>query len=141
MNEKTRQLMREARESKNMKQSDVAEKLGVTLQAVSSWERGKNDIDMDSFVAYCQVCEADFTEILKQAYGDPAQMQNFQCTSDEAEIIRRYRLIDERGKKTSAEFWTRSMVTRWRLFKKTCRLRLEPGEELGENREMSLPFG
>ena len=100
MNAKTRQLMREARESKNMKQSDIAKKLGVTLQAVSSWERGKNDIDMNSFVAYCQVCEADFTKILKQAYGDPTQMQDFYCTPDEAELIRRYRFIDERGKKT-----------------------------------------
>ena len=99
VNDKTRQLMREARESKNMKQSDVAEKLGVRLQTVSSWERGKNDIDMDLFVAYCRVCGADFVEILKQAYGDPTQMQDFQCTSDEAELIRRYRLIDERGKR------------------------------------------
>lgn len=99
MNEKARSLMREARESKNLKLSDVAAELKVTAQAVSSWELGKNDIDMDLFVAYCQVCEADFTEILKQAYGDPTQMQDFQCTSDEAEIIRRYRLIDERGKR------------------------------------------
>ena len=99
MNEKARSLMREARESKKLKLSDVAAELKVTAQAVSSWELGKNDIDMDLFVAYCQVCGADFAEILKQAYGDPTQMQDFQCTLDEAEIIRRYRLIDERGKR------------------------------------------
>ena len=39
------QLIRKARERKNMTQEDLAKKVHVTKQAVSNWENGNNNVD------------------------------------------------------------------------------------------------
>lgn len=99
MNDKTRELMRKARETKGMKQTEVAELMGVTGAAISSWEKGKTDIDIDSFITYCQICEVSYLEILNQAYGDPTKMQNFRCTEQEIDLLKKYRSLDARGQR------------------------------------------
>ena len=49
--------IKELRRSKGMSQKDIADKLGVTSQAVSKWENGKNLPDMtmisDNAAGYC----------------------------------------------------------------------------------------
>ena len=63
------------------------------------WEKGKATPSIDTFIAYCQACGTHCVEVLNEAVGDPAQLQDFKCTQEEAEMIRRYRVIDKRGKR------------------------------------------
>lgn len=101
MNDKARELMRQARERSGLKQKEIAKEMKITNQAVSYWEQGKNSISIDDFVKYCQLCGADFIKILSEAYGDPvANLQSINCTADEAEMVRKYRCLDRRGQRT-----------------------------------------
>ena len=93
-------LMREAREKKRLKQSEVAEKMNVKGATISSWELGKSEPNIDELVLYCAICAADFKAILTEAYGDPtAPTKTIDVTEDEAEIIRMYRALDGGGKR------------------------------------------
>lgn len=100
MNDKARALMRQARERAGLKQLDVANKMGVRNATVSSWETGKTDIGIDEFVQYCQICGADFKEMLTVAYGDPTEpRQQIECTAAEVDLIRKFRFLDKRAQK------------------------------------------
>ncbi len=52
------------RESKNMTQEDVAEKLNVTRQAVSSWETEKTQPDVETLQKLAQVLEISVEELI-----------------------------------------------------------------------------
>lgn len=88
-------LLKDARESANMKQSEVSELIGCTSSNISSWERGKSKIDIESLVSLCGIYQIDFNELMhnvqKQQFSDFA---NF-----EKEHIKKYRTLDEYGKK------------------------------------------
>lgn len=100
VNDKAIELMRKARESKGLKQDDIAQKLGVRKQTVSSWETGKNDIDIDLFVKYCKICGADYLKIMREAYSDTAEpRQTIDCTASEIELLKKYRSLDEHGQR------------------------------------------
>ncbi len=43
----------------------------VKHNAVSNWENAKSTPNIDQFVKYCQICGADFAEMLNKVYGDP----------------------------------------------------------------------
>jgi len=99
MDERVAALMRAARQKKGLTQSDLAEALGVKDNTISNWEKGRATPNMDSFIAYCRECDVNGGDLLNKAVGDPTKMNEFHCTPDEAEMIRRYRFIDERGKR------------------------------------------
>ena len=93
-------LMREAREKKGLKQSEVAGKMNVKGATISSWELGKSEPDIDEFVQYCRICDTSFKELLTEAYGDPTEpTKTIECTADEAEMIRMFRALDGGGKR------------------------------------------
>ena len=54
------------RKQKDMTQDAVAERLHVTRQTVSSWERGLNEPDMETLVALAVVFEVEVSELLGQ---------------------------------------------------------------------------
>ena len=62
-------LLREARSNAKLTQPDVASKLGVTFQNVSSWERGKSKIDIDTLMRLCELYHISFVHILESANG------------------------------------------------------------------------
>ena len=62
------------REAKNMTQEQLAEKLFVTRQAVSNWENGKTQPDIDTITRISQELDVSVEEII---YGQQANtMQN-----------------------------------------------------------------
>lgn len=98
MNKKAIELMKAARKTKGLKQSDIAKKMGLKSATISSWEVGNSEPDIDSFVQYCNLCGVDFAEILKMAYGDPQEeLEAIECTAKEIEMIKKYRALDARG--------------------------------------------
>ena len=87
-------LLKGARESVNMKQSEVAELIGCTSANVSSWERGKSKIDIESLISLSKIYQIDFNDLLHNVQNQ--QISEF--ASFEKEIIKKYRTLDEYGK-------------------------------------------
>jgi len=89
--------LQDARVSLGLKQSDVAKKLGCTPANISSWERGKSKIDIDSFAELCLIYRLDFAKTLERlsANDDP---DSCRLTISEHEHIKKYRTLDEYGK-------------------------------------------
>ena len=50
MNELLVDRLKHARAEQGLKQSDVAEKLGLKANTISNWEKGRTEPDIDSFV-------------------------------------------------------------------------------------------
>lgn len=55
------------REQKNISQVELAEKLNVTRQAVSNWERGKTQPDIDTLHKIADILEISIDELI---YGN-----------------------------------------------------------------------
>lgn len=88
-------LLKEARETVNMKQSEVAELIGCTASNVSSWERAKSKIDIESLVLLCNIYEINFSELMNKVHTK----QSSDFTNIEKNIIKKYRTLDRYGKK------------------------------------------
>lgn len=52
------------RQMQNMTQEDLAEKLGITPQAISKWERNQSMPDIDTFARLCMILSVDANEML-----------------------------------------------------------------------------
>ena len=52
-------LLKEARIRSNLTQSALADKLGVTYQAVSNWERGHSLPDISNLARLCEILDLD----------------------------------------------------------------------------------
>ena len=90
--------LQEARIALGLKQSDIAEQLGCTSANISSWERGKSKIDIDSFAELCKIYHIDFSKTLERL--NPIQHTSIeQLDFSEQEHIKKYRSLDEYGKK------------------------------------------
>lgn len=86
-------LLKEARETANMKQSEVAELIGCTASNVSSWERAKSKIDIESLVLLCNIYEINFSELMNKVHTK----QSSDFTNTEKKIIKKYRTLDNYG--------------------------------------------
>lgn len=58
------QKMKNLRIEAGLTQLEVAKKLGITYQAVSNYERGKNSIETDLLLAMCDIYNADPMSVL-----------------------------------------------------------------------------
>lgn len=92
-------ILQDARNNLGIKQIDVANKLGCTSANVSSWERGKSKIDIDSFAELCDMYKLDFAKILEEISNNDNEPKTDHLTSDEKIYIKKYRTLDEYGKK------------------------------------------
>lgn len=55
----------EIRKEKNMKQSELAERLGVTNKTVSRWETGKYMPDLSLFTEISKILDVTINELLQ----------------------------------------------------------------------------
>ncbi len=58
--------LKQLRNSKNLTQLDLAHKLGVTYQAISNWENGKNTPDLQTLIKISEVFQVSVDELLLQ---------------------------------------------------------------------------
>ena len=89
--------LQEARIASGLKQSEIANQLGCTSANISSWERGKSKIDIDSFAELCKIYHIDFSKTLERL--NPIQHTSIeQLDFSEKDHIKKYRSLDEYGK-------------------------------------------
>lgn len=85
-------ILKEARSNAKYTQPDIASKLGVTFQNVSSWERGKSKIDIDTLIRLCNLYNIDFVEALERASGEHTPSKpEIKLSSHEGHVIEAYR--------------------------------------------------
>lgn len=56
--------IRHARIASNMTQAEAADKLGITAQAISNFERGVNGIENSLLIRMCEIYNTNMTNIL-----------------------------------------------------------------------------
>lgn len=84
--------LKQARNDKKLKQSELAKQLGVTNTTVSNWENNisKPDLDMLSYI--CGALE------VKVSYFLEAKLPEGEISISEFDIIKKYRALDAEGK-------------------------------------------
>lgn len=79
------------RESQGMLQKDLAQRLGVTSQAVSSWEIGRTEPNMGQV--------AKMQEIFKCTITDMISTEQRTITDDEMKLLIEYRNASEQARR------------------------------------------
>ena len=87
-------VLREARIRAGFSQRDVYERLNIRQSTFSSWETGKAEPDIATFLKLCDVYGIDNPSAL--FLGVPFEKYTFSVR--EAELLKRFRRLDERGK-------------------------------------------
>lgn len=90
--EKIGKFILNLRKEKNLTQSDIAEKLGVTNRSVSNWENGKCMPDLSLFKPLCEILDISINELMS---GERIDNENYQDKLEENII----NAIDEKNKK------------------------------------------
>lgn len=88
--EKIGKFISEKRKDKNMTQSDLAEKLNVSINAVSKWERGLCLMDMSLLKPLSEILDVSVNEILS---GEEIAQKDIEKKSEE-NIINLTELIE-----------------------------------------------
>lgn len=89
------ELLKNARDTANMKQSEVADLIGCTAANISSWERAKSKIDIESLASICNIYKIDFSTLISQVTNSKRSKG---LSTKEKEHIKKYRTLDEYGK-------------------------------------------
>lgn len=85
--------LKEAREMKNLKQSDLAKLLGVKNTTISNYEKGVSYPHVDTLYKIFDVLDTEPNFLLEEA----VHSEEF-CTQREKDVLKNYRLLDEHGK-------------------------------------------
>ena len=78
--------IRNAREEKNLTQTQAAESLMVSRQTISSWENGKSLPDILSVIRMSNLYKLSLDELLK---GDKAMMEKFEKDAEIQKVERK----------------------------------------------------
>lgn len=68
MNKALIQILKEARISCGLKQSEVAQQLGIKDNTLSNWENGRTEPDIDTLIRMCGIYHLDCATVLNDAY-------------------------------------------------------------------------
>lgn len=93
MNSYIIEKLKEGRTNAKLKQSEVAEMIGIKGNTLSNYENGVSEPDIDTFCALCDIYNIDPSNILNEAYGLGVQGQEFKIKPSEIEIAKKYRFI------------------------------------------------
>ena len=80
-----------ARIKKGLKQSDLSNLLGIRNTAISSWENNQSKPDINMLEVLCSILEENPNYFFNLDNKD-------NITINELELIKKYRLLDNRGK-------------------------------------------
>ena len=87
--------IRTMRESRNMSQVDLAIAIGKKPSAVSNYERGYREPDLDTLEAIADVFNVPMSSFLEQS---DAQQESIPLTNAEGELLGIYRSSNEAGR-------------------------------------------
>lgn len=93
MNSYIIEKLKEGRTNAKLKQSEVAEMIGIKGNTLSNYENGVSEPDIDTFCALCDIYNIDPSNILNEAYGLGVQGQEFKIKPSEIEVAKKYRFI------------------------------------------------
>ena len=83
MNLKTAERLLEYRKKAGLSQEELAERIGVSRQAVSKWERAEASPDTDNLIALAEVYGVTLDELIKgrqeEAPDSPKETEDFTC--------------------------------------------------------------
>lgn len=88
--------LKEARIKSGLTQEDLASLLGKSKNVISNWERGDNKPDADTIFKLCDILNVDANYLL--GWTDN---KNFALSISEQQHIKKYRALDEHGKKVT----------------------------------------
>ena len=91
----------ECRKNKNLTQSLLAEKLGITDKAVSKWERGLAMPDVSIMIELCDILEISVNELLK---GEKTCM-NDEKQNDEQLLLDMAKELERKNKIIWSSMW------------------------------------
>lgn len=94
------------RNSRNMSQGDLAEKLNVSRQSVSKWETGASIPDLDKLIAMSNLFKVSLDELAKDDVG-------LGTRQEEDAVIAKEQTVD---KTSSDDMWTRLQERRPQLI-------------------------
>lgn len=83
--------IRFARTKKGLKQSELSSLLGIRNTAISSWENNQSKPDINMLESLCQILEVNPNYFFNLDINDS-------ITINELDLIKKYRLLDNRGK-------------------------------------------
>ena len=85
--------VKRARISADMTQAEAADKLGITAQAISNYERGINCIENSLLIRMCEIYHTSMNSII----GEPEENSpsELMLTEGERHLIELFRLIPE----------------------------------------------
>lgn len=95
MNSYIIEKLKEGRVNAKLKQSEVAEMIGIKGNTLSNYENGVSEPDIDTFCALCDIYNIDPSNILNEAYGLSVQGEDFKIRPSEIEIAKKYRFISD----------------------------------------------
>lgn len=78
--EKIGKFIAKSRKNKNMTQSDLAEKLGVTDKSISNWENGRNMPDLSLFKPLCDELDISINDLIS---GEKISKEKYQAKLEE----------------------------------------------------------
>lgn len=99
MNSLLLKKLREGRIKKGLKQSDVFKLTGIKNTTLSNYENGNTEPDMDTFLLLCNLYDLDYAALIGEAYSYQSESINFLVGEEEKDIIKKYRDLDEHGKR------------------------------------------
>ena len=83
MNLKTAERLLEYRKKAGLSQEELAERIGVSRQAVSKWERAEASPDTDNLIALAEVYGVTLDELIKgrqeEAADSPKETEDLTC--------------------------------------------------------------
>ena len=91
--DKTGKFIAKCRRDKNMTQEQLAEKMGVSINAVSKWERGLSFPDVSLYKTLCSELDISIEELINGEKGNSEK--------DKEKAI--YKTLDEKNKTKKKE--------------------------------------
>ena len=61
--------LKECREEAGLSQNDIAERLSITRQAISKWERGVNEPDIETIVRLADMYNVTIDQLLREDFS------------------------------------------------------------------------
>ena len=98
--------LKQLRKEKGMTHIGLAEELGVSKGTVAMWETGRRRPQFETLADLCNLFDVELSYLIgtseqrKLSEEDVEQLGLWSIEEDYAEVIRKYSLLDDFGKKT-----------------------------------------